>query len=198
MTSRPRPVAVVKLGGSLLDWPAWPSRLVAFLATCSHVAPVLVVGGGRFADVLRDLDQIHALGEAHAHALALRVLDTTAHLAAALLPASVVVTEIGRLDRIWDNGLIPIFAPRHFLDKIDSPSADPLPATWATTTDSIAARLATRLDAAELILLKSCPLLSPITDWLAAAQLGLVDPEFPALAAKLSRVRFIDLRNNDT
>ena len=61
---RMSPILVVKLGGSLLDWPEWPTRLIDWLATRPELHPVLVVGGGRFADVLRDLDPIHALGEA--------------------------------------------------------------------------------------------------------------------------------------
>jgi len=193
MIRQPRPVVVIKLGGSLLDWPEWPPRLTAFLARLPKVNPVLVVGGGRFADVLRDLDRIHGLGEAPTHALALHVLDTTAQVAAALLPGSTVVTEIDRLDPAWAAGRIPIFAPRLFLQGDDRESPDPLPHAWTTTTDSIAARLAVRLEA-ELILLKSCPLPPEVSDWATAACLGLVDPEFPRAVASLTKVSIVCLR----
>ena len=194
MTRPDGPIVVVKLGGSLLAWPEWPPRLAAWLASRPAIRPVLVVGGGRFADVLRDLDQTHALGEARAHALALRILDTTAHLAAALLPGSEVVTEVEHLPRTWVAGRLPILTPRRFLDRDDRESLDPLPHAWTTTTDSIAARVATRLDAAELVLLKSTPLPPAVTTWETAATLGLVDPEFPRAAGKIPQVRFVALQ----
>ena len=191
------PIVVVKLGGSLLDWPGWPTRLVAFLANLpDDPRVVLVVGGGRFADILRDLDETHGLGEATAHALALRVLDTTAYLAAALLPDSRVVADLADLAAAWTLGLLPILAPRRFLDR-DDQSPDPLPHRWTTTTDSIAARVATHLGAAHLVLLKSRPLPPEATDWTTAATLGLVDPEFARRIGGDFQVKFFNLRRGD-
>ena len=187
---------VVKLGGSLLDWPPLPARLNQFLAAQRGISPVLVVGGGRFADVLRDLDRLHDLGETRSHALALRVLDTTAHLAAALLPGSVVITEVDEIPRIWDVGKLPILAPRGFLDRDDRLAPDPLPHAWTTTTDSIAARLARHLRA-DLILLKSVPLPPEAPDWPTLARLGLVDPEFPRAVAGLAKVSVVCLKDQD-
>ncbi len=198
MIRRNRPVVVIKLGGSLLDWPEWPPRLTAFLAGYPEVNPVLIVGGGRFADVLRDLDRVHHLGEDRSHSLALHVLDATAQVAAALLPGAAVVATIDRLDPTWAAGRIPIFAPRLFLQRDDRESPDPLPHAWTTTTDSIAARLAVRLGAAELVLLKSTSLPPKVSDWSTAAAVGLVDPEFPRTAEKVPEVRLINLKNYDT
>ena len=190
------PILVIKLGGSLLDCPAWPDRLARFLASRPEARPVLIVGGGKFADALRDLDSIHALGEPRSHALALRILDATAHIAAALLPGSVVVDEVDDLPEVWAAGSTPILAPRRFLD-LDDLSPDPLPHAWTTTTDSIAARVAVRLGASELILLKSCPLPPGAQTWEAAAALGLVDPEFPRAVEKIPRTRLICLKDSD-
>ena len=94
MMVSPGPILVVKLGGSLLDWPEWPARLLAFLATRPGRRAVLVVGGGRFADALRELDRLHALGEERSHVLALHALDLTAEVAAALLPGAAVVRAV--------------------------------------------------------------------------------------------------------
>ena len=195
MIPRTGPIVVVKLGGSLLDWPEWPTHLATLLGRRPADRVVLIVGGGRFADHLRDLDQIHALGEARSHHLALRLLDATAHLAAALLPGSVVADEVVDLPLLWDRGQIPILAPRRFLDA-DDHSPDPLPHTWTTTTDSIAARVAVRLFADELILLKSTSLPPDLIDWRAAADLGLVDPEFARAVAGLDRVSLVDFRGD--
>jgi hypothetical protein len=62
------------------------------------------------------------------------------------------------------------------------------------TSDSIAARLAVRLGAQELLLLKSAPL-PPGADRAEAARLGLVDPAFPAVARPLRSVRYQHLRD---
>ena len=80
MTAPTPPVVVIKVGGSFLDWPPLPDRLGAYLASRPDIRPVLVVGGGRLADHLRDLDRLHSLGEPRSHALALRVVEVQEHL----------------------------------------------------------------------------------------------------------------------
>ena len=185
-------LVVVKVGGSLLDWPEFPGRLAAFLEARRADRLVLVVGGGRFADLLRDLDSTFNLGEGPSHALALRVLDLTAHLLAELVLGTTVVDEIARLEAAWSAGELPILAPRKFLDD-DDQSPDPLPHAWTTTTDAIAARIAVKLGADELVLLKSVSLL-PGINLHEAARLELVDPEFPRVAGTLPAVTFRNLR----
>ncbi len=189
-----RRVVVVKVGGSLLDWPELPRRLGAFLEERGDENLVLVVGGGSFADVLRDLDQRFAIGEDPAHALALRVLDLTAHLLEKLVPGTRVVDRPDCLNPIWSDRQVPILAPRQFLDD-DDRSPDPLPHTWSTTTDAIAARLAVRIKADELILLKSREIPSGI-DADEAARIDLVDPEFPRAAIGIPLVVYRNFRES--
>jgi 5-(aminomethyl)-3-furanmethanol phosphate kinase len=191
-----RPIVVVKVGGSLLDWPELPARLVSYLEGRRGDRPVLVAGGGAFADTLRDLDACHSLGEARSHALALRVLDLSAHVLADLLPGSKLVDGLAAIHDAWAIERLPILAPRRFLDD-DDRSPDPLPHTWATTTDAIAARLAVRLGARGLALLKSTPLPEGINRQ-EAARLGLVDEEFPRAADGVPGVTFVNLRDQST
>jgi aspartokinase-like uncharacterized kinase len=154
---------------------------------------VLLVGGGRFVDALRDLDAVHAVGESRSHALALRTLDLTAQVLASLVPGLDVVEDLGRLPAVWSTGRTPVLAPRRFLDD-DDRSPDPLPHSWTTTSDAIAARLAVRLGAARLLLLKSAPL--PAGSGLReAVRLGLVDPEFPRASAAVPFVSYRDFRD---
>ena len=193
MIVAPGPILVVKLGGSLLDWPGWPARLRAFLAARPGRRAVVIVGGGRFADALRDLDRVHSLGEERAHVLALHTLDLTAEVAATLLPGSLVARTARGIEAAWAAGRTPILAPRAWFEREDGP-LEPLPRTWATTTDSLAARVGARLRAAELVLLKSCPLPPGVATWEAAAALGLVDPVFPRVLAAGMTVELIDLR----
>lgn len=189
--SAPAPV-VIKVGGSLLEWPGLPDRLGDLLREQSRPV-VLIVGGGRAADLVRDLDRRHGLGEERSHALALHALDLTAHLLAALVPGLDVVQDINALDSVWGVGRIPILSPRLFLDE---DRLDSLPHSWAVTSDSIAARVAVRLGAQELLLLKSAPL-PPGTVRDEAARLGLVDRAFPEAARPLGRVCYMNLRDAD-
>ena len=109
------------------------------------------------------------------------------------MPGLEVVERPDELASVWDAGRIPILAPRRFLEE-DADRPDPLPHTWEATTDSIAARVADRLGAAELALLKSAPL-PPGTDRASAARLGLVDPLFPVVARGLRCVTYRNLRD---
>ena len=185
-------IVVVKVGGSLLDWVPLPARLAVFLASLGKVRPVLIVGGGPMADELRPLDRLHDLGESKSHALALRILDVTAWLLADLLPESCVVTRLDDLALAWKTGLRPVLAPRLVLDADDRHARDEaLPHSWNVTTDSIAARVATLLGDAELILLKSAP--AP-PDLAAAVALDRLDSHFLTVSRPLSRVTYVAFR----
>jgi aspartokinase-like uncharacterized kinase len=185
---------VIKVGGSLLDWPGLPLRLASFLEDHRADRPVMIVGGGRVADVVRDLDRIHRLGEERAHALALRALDLSAQVLAGLLPGLAVVDDPSAFEATWSARLFPILTPRRLLETLDALSSDPLPHCWEITTDSIAARIAVLLGAAGLILLKSAPV-PPGTTRTDAARLGLVDPAFPEIARPLASVVYLNLRD---
>jgi aspartokinase-like uncharacterized kinase len=69
----------------------------------------------------------------------------------------------------------------------------PLPHGWHVTSDSIAARVAECLGAAELVLLKSAPPPSDLSEAMDAAT-GYVDGHFAVAARELRSVRCVDLR----
>ncbi|WP_152050223.1 amino acid kinase family protein [Tautonia marina] len=190
----PPPLLVAKVGGSLLNWSGLPDALTAFLDRKRARRLVLVVGGGETVDVIRSLDQTHSLGERASHHLALRAMDLTSHCLAAIVPGLVVVETIAELPPLWNGHLVPVFAPRRFLDQEDQSVSDPLPHSWSVTSDSIAARLADRLGADSLVLLKSTDAPASI-DRSEAASLGLVDPSFPAVSLPIPRVSILNLRD---
>lgn len=190
-----REVAVVKIGGSLLTWPELPARLEAFLSReeANGSRLVLIVGGGPVADLVRALDSSHGLGDEKAHRLALRSLDLTAELLAAISPGSRVVRRLDEIPPTHRSGLRPILAPREHLEETDERGPDRLPFSWDVTTDSIAARVAWVLGADRLVLLKS----APTTEGMSlqeAATAGLVDLFFPVAAGSLERVEALNLR----
>ncbi len=183
------PVVVVKLGGSLFDWPDFPGRARELLDSIAPARVVLVPGGGRFVDVLRDLDRIHSIGEESSHDLAMRLLDATAAVLAALI-GGVVVEDRGGLDGAWSAGAAAVLAPRKLLE-----SDGALPHSWEVTSDSIAARVAVRLEASRLILAKSA---TPAdADVRRLVESKFVDENFPGFAREIGRVEVVDLRGPD-
>lgn len=154
---------VVKVGGSLFDLPDLSGRLKAVLRDMTD--PVLIVaGGGPAADVVREYDRIHRLGEEAAHWLALRACSLNAHLLARLLDLPVVSD-------------VPANEPRAIVDllafAIAEESRDPFPHRWDVSSDSMAVCVARRAEASALILLKST--LKSVT-----GNEDIVDPFFPA------------------
>jgi aspartokinase-like uncharacterized kinase len=187
--------ALIKVGGSLLEWPGLPASLSGYLAERRGERLVLLAGGGAAADFVRRLDEQHGLGEERSHALALRSLDLTAHALASLIETLIVVEDASGIESAWAEGRIPVLAPRIFLEE-DDRSADPLPHSWDVTSDSIAARVAVRLGARELVLLKSAAMPSTMGRK-EAARAGLVDAAFPEAAREVTHVLVRNLRDPD-
>ena len=193
----PQTLRVVKVGGSLLRHQPeaqaeevsageLKDRLLRWLGQQSPAVNVFVAGGGELADVIRRADAAHGLGEKTAHWLCVDALSLTARMLGAIVNAEVVT----RAEELPSTPpALCVFDPAPFLRASERNRSNPLPHTWAVTSDSIAARVAQRLAASELVLLKSC---SP-----AAGGAGYVDDYFPHVAASLSRVRCVNLRDHD-
>jgi aspartokinase-like uncharacterized kinase len=196
---------IVKLGGSLLDFPGVAERLRGWLAAQPAAATLLVVGGGRLADAIRQAQAVHGFDDAAAHRLCLDVMAVTAALACELVSEAKLARRPDEIDRTASGG-VQVVDVREFL----AASVDPLPESWQVTSDSIAAHLAIFLEAEELVLLKSTlpkselPKLSDSPDALAAH--GMVDDYFPQAVKALltgaarraggdARVRLVNLRD---
>ncbi len=191
-------IRVVKLGGSLLDLADWTERLADWLALQPPATTVLIVGGGALADTIRRYDRQFALGEEAAHWLCIRALSLHAEMAASLLERRIenvlLVRDYGNIDEVPANG-VAVLDPEPFLRGEEAGLAGMrLPHGWHVTTDSIAARVAECLRAAELVLLKSAP---PPTDPTDPAA-GYVDGHFAAAVRNVRRVRYVDLRTAAT
>jgi 5-(aminomethyl)-3-furanmethanol phosphate kinase len=169
---------VVKVGGSLFDWPELGQRLELWLNSVLSRKILLVPGGGPTADLIRSFDRLHGLGEETAHWLALRALTVNAHLLRAMLSPfqswkPVVVADLQEVDTIWARQGLPILDPFSFV-QIDEYQPGRLPHSWSATSDSLAARVAVWLKAGKLVLLKSAEIPH---DWMDAAR-GIVDSHF--------------------
>ncbi len=114
-------VTVIKVGGSLFDWPEFPGRMAGFLEARQTAdrdeRMVLIAGGGPAADIVRAFDRVHGLGDQTAHRLALHAMDLTAVILVELLPGTVAVQSLESLTAVWSAGAIPVLAPRLTLAK---------------------------------------------------------------------------------
>ncbi len=141
---------VVKVGGSL-------SRGTNLRALCLLLAQlgcehrILVVpGGGPFADTVRDCDKMYGLSDDASHWMAILAMDQYGYLLLELIPGSEPARERHEARRIALSGKVPVLIPFELLRR-----TDPLPHSWAVTSDSISAWVARSVGASKLILLKS-------------------------------------------
>jgi hypothetical protein len=201
--STPVPVRVVKLGGSLFGWDHVVDAVRRWLGRQPDCCNVLVAGGGALADCVRDLDRRLRLEADTSHRLAIQAMAIHAQALRSLMPDS----QLLRLSDLADQGAgradqrspfgsslveghrLWVLDPVDFVHRIDvAASGRCLPVGWHVTSDSIAARVAEVLEAAELVLLKS----SLPSDSLSTPY---VDDYFATAAARLPRMRAVNLRD---
>jgi aspartokinase-like uncharacterized kinase len=186
--------AVWKVGGSLFDLPDLALRLARLLANPPQTHVLLVPGGGRVADVVREWQRLHGGTDEAAHWQALRAMELSAHLLAGLLPNGQVVTTRDEAETCQQRGMQPVLSVTPFAqveEQHDPASA--LPHDWTVTSDSLAVWIAARWPAEECVLLKSCALENGVSAEIAATS-GFVDAHFPRLAPAVNRIGWCNLR----
>jgi probable H4MPT-linked C1 transfer pathway protein len=165
-SARPRNAVdlVIKVGGSLLEFPEDLDRTLATISLVARDARVLIVpGGGPFANAVRDVDERVGLSDDAAHWMAVLGIDQYAQLLASRLDHAVLVDGAEAIGRALNSARLPVLAPSRWLR-----SADPLPHSWEVTSDSIAAWVAGEVGAPQLVLIKPPGAVGP----------ELVDPHF--------------------
>jgi aspartokinase-like uncharacterized kinase len=140
--------AVIKIGGSLAEE---PERLRALCIKLSEFAKkfaiVVVPGGGRFADVVRDFDQRFTLSSGISHRMAILGMDQFGLLLSQIIPDSCATYLLNDAKQLSEIRVVPIFLPSRLMFK-----EDPLENSWDVTSDSIAAYVAGRLRVAKVLL----------------------------------------------
>jgi 5-(aminomethyl)-3-furanmethanol phosphate kinase len=153
-------LTVVKVGGGLAR-EAGDGALRALCRTIGDAGarhPLLLVpGGAQFADAVREHDSRFALREETAHRMAILAMEQFGWLLSDLTPGGVPCADLAAARAATARGRTPILLPAGLL------AADPLPASWAVTSDSIAAWVAGTAQAARLVLVK--PVDGLYRDW---------------------------------
>jgi len=193
MPSDQSPVQVVKLGGSLLGWPETPTRLADLLGHTAISRPLLVVGGGLTADIVRNWQQAHRLDDTTSHDLAVDAMTFNARLLETVLPPSTLVSNRDEALWAWADNRWPILDCSRFLPGEEPAQPLELPHTWQATSDAIAAWVTLAWPASHLLLLKSIDLPADLAMSQLSAE-GLIDECLAGWSSQLPTVDWVNLR----
>jgi aspartokinase-like uncharacterized kinase len=164
-------ITVIKLGGSLADTPelrAW-LRLIAETSP----APVVVPGGGPFADTVRTAQVPLQLDDATCHRMALLAMAQFGFALAGIESRLKAAESLARVRGVLAEGLRPVWLPLDLL----AGNRD-IEESWRVTSDSLALWLARQLGAARLVLVKSGDIQPGQASPEALTESGLLDAAF--------------------
>ena len=143
---RPAPT-VVKLGGSHAFSEHLAGWVKAIAGCAGHV--VVVPGGGPFADAVRDAQPKIGFSDNAAHHMALLAMEQYGCALASLNGIFVLADSPAAIRQALDAAKVPVWMPSRM-----ALAAEDIPASWEVTSDSLAAWLAGRLSARQLLLVK--------------------------------------------
>lgn len=187
-------LVVYKLGGSLFELDDLRRRLNdLWRGRPPDETKLIVPGGGKAADLVREWDARFGFGELTAHDLAVTSLQLSEALVRFLIPASVRVRIASKAAALTPEtpGVVCV---KSFLEEAERNGID-VPKCWNFTSDSIAALCARQAGAAELILLKSAdpPASASVFDLMHG---GKLDPVFNRWRAGIPKIGWVNLRRS--
>lgn len=196
-------IGIIKFGGSLLRDSGCFQRFWDWYRTQAGLVDLIIAGGGAAVDAIRREQIPSGLTDEQCHWLSIGVMSKT---------AKELATGLNLADPICLEELLQCLsnepAAKHLrelpvvIDVAEWLKANSrLPRSWAATSDSIAAEIASHVDANELTLLKSGLPESggEIPDSVSElARLGYVDSNFPAACFDIGLIRCVNLGRHQT
>ena len=164
---------VVKLGGSLANYPDDLKRWLKALAEAGQGKIVIVPGGSFFADWVREAQKKWGFDDVAAHAMGLRAMEQYGLMLCGIQKGLVFARTETEIRKALQENRVPVWLP------VQTLACENLPPSWDVTSDSLAAWLARRLAAERLVLVKSCPLPEGEMDMAEISRKGIVDAAFP-------------------
>ena len=160
---------VVKLGGSLHS-SDYLKRWLEEISQHGRGQVVLVVGGGPFADVVRDSQKQHHYDDRTAHNMAMLGMQQYAEMIANISPTLTLTYDIASIHKVLDEDGIPVWMPYNML--INETAIQP---DWNMTSDGLATWLAEQMNIQQLLFIKSVPLPEGPFSYQKLSQAGLID-----------------------
>ena len=167
-------LTIVKLGGSLMD----SNELTQWLAVIRDYAvnsTVLVVpGGGRFTELVRDVDARYQLQALNAHRMALLGMAQFGYFLLDRMPDCIATTTIHR-NQIPRQTAPVVWLPDTLMHS------DALEWSWDVSSDTIALWLSRHLNAERLCLIKSTNDMAGNPDLNLLVKKQIIDNKFQSL-----------------
>ena len=140
----------IKIGGSLISY---TEELIDLMQSLDNLSKsyqlVIIPGGGPFVDVVREIFRQYNLSETVAHWMAILAMDQYGFFLSNLSENAVTISSIDNAKELASTYKLVIILPFQVLYE-----QDPLEHSWDVTSDSIAAYIASLINAESLILLK--------------------------------------------
>jgi 5-(aminomethyl)-3-furanmethanol phosphate kinase len=141
--------AVIKIGGSLSRGPGLVDLCREINRLSKRYSLLIVPGGGKFADQVRDAYREYHLSETTAHRMALLAMDQFGYVLNQLMDGSCLTSDLSAAIKAASSGQTTVLTPSKIILE-----SDPLPHSWQVTSDAIAAWVAQAAFCPQLVLLK--------------------------------------------
>jgi 5-(aminomethyl)-3-furanmethanol phosphate kinase len=139
--------AVIKVGGSLSEKSDVLKRLGETLCHIARKHRIVVVpGGGKFADAVRELDAKFQLPASVSHKMAILAMDQYGMLLSQVIPDASACESMAEAEEVSRMGKVAVFLPSKLFHR-----NDPFEPSWDVTSDSITAYVAVKLKAPKAI-----------------------------------------------
>ncbi len=138
-------IILVKLGGSLFEFPLLAKAWVQWRQSLPREKLVWVIsGGGKAADWIRSLQKTHHFSDTLAHDMAMETMDL-------MKPFLLELFTLSQVGDHWPTKMAPV---KSLLQDLN-PKHGHLPLDWSVTSDAITLRLGEKPTIEKVVFLKS-------------------------------------------